>query len=82
MTVEVFGIRHHGPGSSRSLLRALADFDPDAVLIEGPSDADALLPVSAHVGMEPPVAVLAYAADDPSVAAFWPYTCSPRSGRQ
>jgi hypothetical protein len=73
MSVEVFGIRHHGPGSSRSLLRALADFDPDAVLIEGPSDADPLLPVSVSVGMEPPVAVLAYAADDPSVAAFWPY---------
>jgi len=73
MTVEVFGIRHHGPGSARSLLRALGDFDPDAVLIEGPSDADPLLALSTSVGMQPPVALLGYASDDPGTAAFWPY---------
>jgi Family of unknown function (DUF5682) len=73
MTVEVFGIRHHGPGSARSLLRALAEFDPDAVLVEGPSDADPLVAMSTSPGMEPPVALLAYAADDPGIAAFWPY---------
>jgi hypothetical protein len=71
--VEVFGIRHHGPGSARSLLRALEDFSPDAVLIEGPSDADPLIALSTAEGMEPPVALLAYAADDPGTAAFWPY---------
>lgn len=73
MTVEVFGIRHHGPGSARSLLRALDDFDPDAVLIEGPSDADPLIALSTAEGMEPPVALLGYASDDPGAAAFWPY---------
>jgi hypothetical protein len=73
MTVEVFGIRHHGPGSARSLLRALGDLDPDAVLIEGPSDADPLLALSTAEGMRPPVALLGYAADDPGAAAFWPY---------
>ena len=73
MTVEVFGIRHHGPGSARSLLRALEDFGPDAVLVEGPSDADPLVALSASPGMEPPVALLAYAADDPATAAFWPF---------
>jgi hypothetical protein len=72
MTVEVFGIRHHGPGSARSLLRALGDFDPDAVLIEGPSDADALLALCTSAGMRPPVALLGYASDDPGTAAFWP----------
>jgi hypothetical protein len=71
--VEVFGIRHHGPGSARSLLRALDDFSPDAVLIEGPSDADPLIALSTAEGMAPPVALLAYAADDPGTAAFWPY---------
>jgi uncharacterized protein DUF5682 len=70
---EVFGIRHHGPGSARSLIRALEDFGPDAVLIEGPSDADPLVALSVSPGMAPPVALLAYAADDPGTAAFWPY---------
>jgi hypothetical protein len=70
---EVFGIRHHGPGSARSLLRALDDLRPDAVLIEGPSDADPLIAMSTSAGMEPPVALLAYAADDPGTAAFWPF---------
>jgi hypothetical protein len=73
VTVEVFGIRHHGPGSARSLLRALDDFGPDAVLIEGPSDADPLLAMSTSAGMRPPVALLGYASDDPGTAAFWPY---------
>jgi hypothetical protein len=71
--VEVFGIRHHGPGSARSLLAALADYQPDLVLIEGPADADPLLHWAAAAGTEPPVALLAYAADDPAVSAFWPF---------
>ncbi len=70
---EVFGIRHHGPGSARSLLRALEDYEPDAVVVEGPSDADPLVAMCVGEGMEPPVALLAYAVDDPGTAAFWPY---------
>lgn len=71
--VEVFGIRHHGPGSTRSLLAALEEFRPDAVLIEGPADADPLLRWSVAEGMQPPLALLAYACDEASVAAFWPF---------
>ena len=71
--VEVFGIRHHGPGSARSLLRALEEYSPDAVLIEGPADADPLLGWVLADGMVPPLAVLAYAPDDPKIAAFWPF---------
>lgn len=71
--VEVFGIRHHGPGSARSLVAALDDYRPDAVLIEGPADADSLIPLAESEGMEPPVALLAYAADQPSLASFWPF---------
>ena len=44
MSHTVFGIRHHGPGSARTLERALAQLEPDAILIEGPPDADHLLP--------------------------------------
>ena len=71
--VEVFGIRHHGPGSARSLVAALADYQPDAVLIEGPADADPLLGWVMADDMTPPLALLGYAADRPQTAAFWPY---------
>ena len=71
--VEVFGIRHHGPGSARSLVAALTEYQPDAVLIEGPADADPLLRWVLADGMTPPLALLGYAADHPQTAAFWPY---------
>ncbi|MDO5094126.1 MAG: DUF5682 family protein [Propionibacteriaceae bacterium] len=74
--VRLFGIRHHGPGSARSLRRALDEFEPDVILIEGPVDADAMIP---HVpNLSPPIALLAWVGDEPSRAAFWPFaTFSP-----
>ncbi len=69
---RVFGIRHHGPGSARSLRLALESYRPDAILIEGPADADPLVVYAAAEGMAPPVALLAYVPDSPSRAAFWP----------
>jgi hypothetical protein len=71
--VEVFGIRHHGPGSARSLVAALTEYQPDAVLIEGPADADPLLRWVLSEDMVPPLALLGYAPDHPQTAAFWPY---------
>ncbi|MFD6163080.1 DUF5682 family protein [Nocardia sp. NPDC060256] len=70
---RVFGIRHHGPGSARSLRLALEAFRPDTILIEGPADADPLVGYVAAEGMRPPVALLAYVPDAPAKAAFWPY---------
>ncbi|WP_280266227.1 DUF5682 family protein [Nocardia wallacei] len=70
---RVFGIRHHGPGSARSLRLALDAFRPDAILIEGPADADPLVCHVAAEGMRPPVALLAYVPDSPARAAFWPF---------
>ncbi|WP_433608878.1 DUF5682 family protein [Prescottella agglutinans] len=70
--VRVFGIRHHGPGSARAVQRALDAFEPDTVLIEGPADADALVPLAMDDQLRPPVALLGYAANDPARAAFWP----------
>jgi Family of unknown function (DUF5682) len=75
MTVSILGIRHHGPGSARSVERALAELKPDAVLIEGPPEAEPLLPLAAHPDMRPPVALLGYATDAPGRAAFYPFTC-------
>lgn len=68
----LLGVRHHGPGSARAVRAALDAAQPAAVLIEGPPEGDALLPLAADPGMRPPVALLAHAADDPGRAAFWP----------
>lgn len=68
----LLGVRHHGPGSARAVRAALDQCTPDAVLIEGPPEADALVPLAAQEGMRPPVALLAHAQDDPGRAAFWP----------
>ena len=73
MPVTLLGIRHHGPGSARAVGAALEELKPDIVLIEGPPEADALIPLTAHPAMRPPVALLAYADADPSRAAFWPF---------
>ncbi|MEV0359650.1 DUF5682 family protein [Nocardia sp. NPDC050697] len=70
---RVFGIRHHGPGSARSLRAALAEFRPDVILIEGPADADPLVGYVGADGMAPPVALLAYVPGEPARAAFWPF---------
>ncbi|WP_330240362.1 DUF5682 family protein [Streptomyces sp. NBC_00525] len=69
----LLGVRHHGPGSARAVRAALDAANPQAVLIEGPPEADALLPLAADEEMRPPVALLAHAVDDPGRAAFWPF---------
>src|SRR5262249_22296723 len=71
--VHLFGIRHHGPGSAASLIAALDALRPDAVLIEGPPEADPLIRYAAAPGMHPPLALLAYAVDDPSSSVFFPF---------
>ncbi|MGW6197173.1 DUF5682 family protein [Kribbella sp. NPDC055110] len=73
MTVHLLGIRHHGPGSARAVATALAELRPDVVLIEGPPEADKIVELAASEEMEPPVALLAYAVDDSTRAAFWPF---------
>ncbi|TIC79488.1 hypothetical protein E8D37_17160 [Nocardioides sp. GY 10127] len=70
--MHVLGVRHHGPGSARSVLAALEELAPDAVVIEGPPELDVL---AAHAGdpdLVPPVAGLVYVADEPRRASFYP----------
>lgn len=76
MTVSIFGIRHHGPGSARSLVRSLQQFQPDLVLIEGPPDANDILPLAAHPEMKPPIALLVYVPGDSASlvdAVYYPF---------
>ncbi|PKN54462.1 MAG: hypothetical protein CVU56_26465 [Deltaproteobacteria bacterium HGW-Deltaproteobacteria-14] len=71
---RVFGIRHHGPGSARALVRALNAWGPDCVLVEGPPEADALVALAADPEMVPPVALLVYLKEAPGRAVFYPFT--------
>ncbi|GAA4461135.1 DUF5682 family protein [Phytohabitans houttuyneae] len=73
MPEHFYGVRHHGPGSARAVLRALDEQRPDVLLIEGPPEADELVRWVADERLEPPVALLGYAADDPRQAAYWPF---------
>ncbi|MGA9668360.1 MAG: DUF5682 family protein [Terracidiphilus sp.] len=71
--LHLLGIRHHGPGSAALLRQALDALDPACVLVEGPPEAEPLIPYVAEPGMIPPLALLVYAGDDPSAASFFPF---------
>jgi hypothetical protein len=71
--VRIFGIRHHGPGSARSLIRALYDYVPDIILVEGPPDANNLIHFLGHPEMIAPIAMLVYVPDEPKLGAFYPF---------
>jgi hypothetical protein len=66
------GIRHHGPGSARSVAAALDELRPDAIALELPADTAGVLGLATRPAMRPPVAVLGHVADQPDRAAFFP----------
>lgn len=66
------GIRHHGPGSANSVLRAFAEIQPDLILLEGPVEAEASLPLALQADMKPPVALLVYPPADLAYSALFP----------
>lgn len=68
----LLGVRHHGPGSAHAVRQALDAVNPGVVLVEGPPEGSALVPHVAR-GLRPPVALLAYVADAPDVAWFYPF---------
>jgi hypothetical protein len=74
VATHIFGIRHHGPGCARALREALERLKPDIVLVEGPPDAHAVLPLMTNKKMKPPVALLLYVPDSPSQAVYYPFT--------
>lgn len=70
--LAVLGVRHHGPGSARSVLAALEELCPEAVVIEGATELDRIAPLAASPAMQPPVAALVYGAEQPERAMFYP----------
>ena len=71
--MRLLGIRHHGPGSARSIVRALDELQPTVVLVELPADCEAALAWVGHEQLVPPVALLGYVVDTPQRAAFLPF---------
>src|ERR1700758_5588731 len=71
--VRILGIRHHGPGSSALLCKALDALDPVCVLVEGPPEGDELIQYIADPGLKPPVAMLLHASDEVNLASFMPF---------
>jgi hypothetical protein len=71
--LHIFGIRHHGPGSAALLRRALTALNPACLLIEGPPEADDLIPFAGALGMKPPIALLVHASADANAAFFSPF---------
>ena len=72
--VHIFGIRHHGPGSARSLRDGLTELQPDILLVEGPPDAADVIDAIAHPDMQPPVAILIYSPDHPQESSYYPFS--------
>ena len=73
MAVHLLGIRHHGPGSARSVVASArrAPTVDRARRVAGRDDAAAFAWIG-DAGLEPPVALLGHVVDDPRRAAFAP----------
>ena len=71
--IHLFGIRHHGSGSSKRLLKAFEQLQPDCILIEAPLDAEDALLHAAHPDIVPPVALLLYNPKDFNEASYYPF---------
>ena len=70
--IKVCGIRHHGPGSAKSLSRSLNLDPPDIILLECPQDAQPALVYLGKGKLNPPVAILLYHLDHINLATFYP----------
>ncbi len=70
--IHVFGVRHLSPGGAWHLRAALDRIRPKVVLIEGLTDADALIPDLTRSGTKPPIAILAYTDSVPVRTLVYP----------
>lgn len=70
---HLFPVRHHSPRSAACLRAWLQMVRPELILIEGPSDADSLIPVLTDPESQPPIAILAYSTDGTPQSCMWPF---------
>lgn len=71
--VHIFGVRHLSPAGAKHLLDFLDQIQPTAVLIEGPSDANAEIVHLTNLTTKPPVAILGFTEDLPVRTVLWPF---------
>ncbi|MCG7497477.1 DUF5682 family protein [Vibrio sp. Of7-15] len=57
-------IRHHSPQCSRQLQQLIQQHQPDIILVEGPSEAQHLLPFMLDNEAKPPLAIYNYVIDN------------------
>ncbi len=55
--IMLIPVRHHSPACSCQIKKIFADWKPDTVLVEGPDNANALLPVMLHEDTRAPFAI-------------------------
>jgi len=55
--IMLIPVRHHSPACSFHIQKIFAEWQPDAVLVEGPNNANALLPVMVHEDTRAPFAI-------------------------
>jgi hypothetical protein len=70
--INVFGVRHLSPMGAWHLRRFLDQRQPELLLIEGLSDAAALVPQITRSGTKPPIAILAYTDSLPVRTLVYP----------
>ena len=73
MAVHIFGIRHHGVGSARNVLRQLQKWQPNLILVEGPPEITDVLSVIGKEHLTPPVALMVYNSEEPKEFSFYPF---------
>ena len=71
--IHILGIRHHGPGSSRSLLKALEEIQPDVIAMEMMDDKVDFRKLLGNEDIQPPVAILLHLKDDANRNVLLPF---------
>lgn len=61
--VLLFPVRHHSPVCSYQLVRTIREYKPEIILIEGPENANSLIPVLTDDKTKLPVAIYYYYKD-------------------
>lgn len=55
--VVYFPVRHHSPTCSYHLKKVIEEYNPEAILIEGPSNANKILSLISHQDTKPPISI-------------------------
>ena len=71
--VHLFPVRHHSPRAANCVRAWLQSVRPELILVEGPSDAESLIPIITDPESEPPIAILAYSTDGRPQSCMWPF---------